>query len=58
MYLYAFGEKTFCMFNANKVFVLHCIVFHFIQILLYHVPFCKQTAETLTRRTVLQRPIW
>ena len=27
MYVYAFGEKHFCMFNANKVFVLYCIVF-------------------------------
>ena len=26
MYVYAFGEKHFCMFNANKVFVLYCIV--------------------------------
>ena len=25
MYVYAFGEKHFCMFNANKVFVLYCI---------------------------------
>ena len=23
MYVYAFGEKHFCMFNANKVFVLY-----------------------------------
>ena len=26
MYVYAFGEKHFCMFNANKVFVLYCII--------------------------------
>ena len=26
MYVYAFGEKHFCMFNANKVFVF-CIVY-------------------------------
>ena len=26
MYVYAFGEEHFCMFNANKVFVLYCIV--------------------------------
>ena len=29
MYVYAFGEKHFCMFNANKVFVLYCIVLYF-----------------------------
>ena len=27
MYVYVFGEKHFCMFNANKVFVLYCIVY-------------------------------
>ena len=29
MYVYAFGEKQFCMFNANKLFVF---VFVFSQI--------------------------
>ena len=24
MYVHVFGEKHFCMFNANKAFVLYC----------------------------------
>ena len=37
MYVYAFGEKHFCMFNANKVFVLYCImtVLHKISIFIW-----------------------
>ena len=27
MYVYAFGEKHFCMFNANKVFVFVFVLF-------------------------------
>ena len=34
MYVYAFGEKHFCMFNANKVFVLYlyCIILYLLSI--------------------------
>ena len=38
MYVYAFGEKHFCMFNANKVFVF---VFVFFWVLKLKRNFCE-----------------
>ena len=46
MYVYAFGEKHFCMFNANKVFVF---VFVFVYCKLSEGSTCQTDKKRFSR---------